>query len=282
MKIFLAGCGTMGSGIAQTFAVNGHEVYMFDQEMSFIDRGYGMIEKQLKRQVEKQRMTQEDADAALARLHKTLEVKDAAEVDMVIEAIFENMEVKRAIYKELDEVCKEDCLFCSNTSSLSITEMARGFKHEARFVGFHFFNPAPVMKLIEVIRGNSSSDETVEKAFEIARAIGKDPVLVKENAGFIVNRILVPMINEAADLYDRGIASAEDIDKAMRLGANHPMGPLELGDLIGLDIVLNIMNVLLDETGDPKYRPAVILRKMVRAGKLGRKSGQGFYDYTKK
>lgn len=282
MKIFLAGCGTMGSGIAQTFAVNGHEVYMYDQEMSFVERGYGMIEKQLARQLEKERMTKEEVGQALGRLHKTLEVQDAADCDMVIEAIFEVMAAKRDIFEDLDPVCKEDCLFCSNTSSLSITEMARGFRHEANFVGFHFFNPAPVMKLIEIIRGDASSDQAVERAFEIARAINKDPVLVRESPGFVVNRILVPMINEAAELFDHGIASAEDIDKAMRLGSNHPMGPLELGDLIGLDIVLNIMNVLLDETGDPKYKPALILKRMVRAGKLGRKSGQGFYNYQKK
>lgn len=281
MKIFLAGCGTMGSGIAQTFAVNGHDVYMYDQEMSFVDRGYGLVEKQMNRQVEKGKITAEDAQAVLARLHKTLDVKDAADCDMVIEAIFEVMAAKRDIFEALDDVCREDCLFCSNTSSLSITEMARGFKHEANFVGFHFFNPAPIMKLIEVIRGAGSADSAVERAFEIARAIGKDPVLVKESPGFIVNRILVPMINEAADLYDRGIATAEDIDKAMKLGANHPMGPLELGDLIGLDIVLNIMNVLYSETGDPKYRPALILKQMVRAGKLGRKTGCGFYNYQK-
>lgn len=282
MIIFLAGAGTMGSGIAQTFAQHGHEVYLYDQDMSFIDRGYGMVEKQLSRQVQKEKITQADADAILGRLHKTLDVKDAANADMVIEAIFEVMAAKRDIFEALDPICKEDCLFCSNTSSLSVTEMAHGFKHEANFVGFHFFNPAPVMKLIEIIRASESSDAAVERAIEIAKSIGKDPVLVKESAGFVVNRILVPMINEGIDLLDRGIASAEDIDKAMKLGANHPMGPLELGDLIGLDVVLNIMNVLYSETGDPKYRASTLLKQMVRAGKLGRKSGQGFYDYSKK
>lgn len=281
MKIFVAGCGTMGSGIIQTFATHGHDVYMYDQEMSFIDRGYGLVEKQLNRQVEKGKMEAAARDEALSRMHKTLDVKDAADCDMVIEAIFELMAAKRDIFEALDEVCREDCLFCSNTSSLSITEMAHGFKHEANFIGFHFFNPAPVMKLIEVIRGAASSDKTVERAFEIARAIDKEPVLVKESPGFIVNRLLIPMINEAAELYDRGIATAEDIDTAMKLGANHPMGPLALADLIGIDICLNVMNVLYNETNDSKYRPALILKNMVRAGKLGRKSGSGFYDYSR-
>ena len=272
----------MGSGIAQTFATNGHEVVMYDQEMSFIERGYGMIEKQLNRQLQKERMTQEEVDATLARLHKSLDLKDAADCDMAIEAIFEVMAAKRDIFEELDEICREDCLFCTNTSSLSVTELARGFKHEANFVGFHFFNPAPVMKLIEIIRGDATSDAAVERAIEIAHAIQKEPVEVKESPGFVVNRLLIPLINEAAELYDRQIASAEAIDQAMRLGANHPMGPLELGDLVGLDIVLNIMNVLYEETADSKYRPALILKRMVRAGKLGRKSGKGFYDYQAK
>ncbi|MDO5016375.1 MAG: 3-hydroxyacyl-CoA dehydrogenase NAD-binding domain-containing protein [Eubacteriales bacterium] len=279
MQVFIAGCGTMGSGIIQTFAVTGHEVYMYDIKQEFVDRGYDRIDKQLKRQVEKGRMTQEEADASMARLHKTVQLDDARNADLVLEAIFEEMSVKRELFGQLDQICGPDCLFLSNTSSLSVTEMAHGYDHESKFLGFHFFNPAPVMKLIEIIRGANTSDEAVEKAKEIATAIGKTPVLVHESPGFVVNRILIPMINEAIDLVDRGVASPEDIDTAMQLGANHPMGPLALGDLIGLDIVLNIMEVLYHETGDSKYRPSPLLKQMTRAGKLGRKTKQGFYKY---
>lgn len=279
MQVFIAGCGTMGSGIIQTFAVAGHDVYMYDIKQEFVDRGYDRIDKQLKRQVEKGRMTQEDADASMARLHKTVQLEDAKNADLVLEAIFEDMAVKRELFGQLDRICGPDCLFLSNTSSLSVTEMAHGYEHESNFLGFHFFNPAPVMKLIEIIRAANTSDAAVEKAKEIASAIGKTPVLVNESPGFVVNRILIPMINEAIDLVDRGVASPEDIDTAMQLGANHPMGPLALGDLIGLDIVLDIMEVLYHETGDSKYRPSPLLKRMVRAGKLGRKTQEGFYTY---
>lgn len=279
MQVFIAGCGTMGSGIIQTFAVAGHDVYMYDIKQEFVDRGYDRIDKQLKRQVEKGRMTQEDADASMARLHKTVQLEDAKNADLVLEAIFEDMSVKRELFGQLDQITGPDCLFLSNTSSLSVTEMAHGYAHESNFLGFHFFNPAPVMKLIEIIRAANTSDAAVEKAKEIASAIGKTPVLVNESPGFVVNRILIPMINEAIDLVDRGVASPEDIDTAMQLGANHPMGPLALGDLIGLDIVLDIMEVLYHETGDSKYRPSPLLKRMVRAGKLGRKTQEGFYTY---
>ncbi|MGI6156903.1 MAG: 3-hydroxyacyl-CoA dehydrogenase family protein [Saccharofermentanales bacterium] len=280
MKVFVAGCGTMGSGIAQTFAVHGHDVVMFDQTMDFVDRGHGMLERQLRRQEQKGRMRAEDVEQTLARLTKSVDLRDAAEADLVIEAIFEDMHAKRELLTGLDAVCPPECIFGSNTSSLSITEMAQGLNHEANVVGIHFFNPAPVMKLVELIRGAATSDATLERAQAIAEAIGKEPVICRESPGFIVNRVLIPMINEAVHLLDTGVARREDIDTAMRLGANHPMGPLQLADFIGIDIVLNIMETLFNETGDPKYRPSLLLKQMVRAGKLGRKSGEGFYPYN--
>ncbi|HPY64005.1 MAG TPA: 3-hydroxyacyl-CoA dehydrogenase NAD-binding domain-containing protein [Bacillota bacterium] len=281
MKVFLAGCGTMGAGIAQTFAVSGYEVVMFDRTMELVDRGYAMIEKQLRKQEERGRMTAEEVDAALRRLSRSVDLNDASDATLVLEAIFEDMIAKRELLKALDAICAPDCLFGSNTSSLSITEMASGLQHEEQFLGIHFFNPAPVMKLVEIIRGDATSEETLEVALDLVRSIGKEPVICRESPGFIVNRILIPMINEAVELLDRGVASREDIDQAMKLGANHPMGPLELADFVGVDIVLAIMEVLYSETGDPKYRPSLMLRRLVRAGKLGRKSGEGFYQYKK-
>ncbi|NMB29203.1 MAG: 3-hydroxybutyryl-CoA dehydrogenase [Clostridiaceae bacterium] len=281
MKVFLAGCGTMGAGIAQTFAVSGHEVVMFDRTMEFVDRGYAMIEKQLRRQEERGRMTAEEVNAALSRLSRSVDLNDASDASLVLEAIFEDMSAKRELFEALDAICAPDCLFGSNTSSLSITEMASGLQHEEQFLGIHFFNPAPVMKLVEIIRGDSTSEETMGVALDLVRSIGKEPVICRESPGFIVNRILIPMINEAVELLDRGVASREDIDQAMKLGANHPMGPLELADFVGIDIVLAIMEVLYSETGDPKYRPSLMLKRLVRAGKLGRKSGEGFYQYKK-
>lgn len=281
MKVFLAGCGTMGAGIAQTFAVSGHEVVMFDRTMEFVDRGYAMIEKQLRRQEERGRMTAEEVNAALSRLSRSVDLNDASDASLVLEAIFEDMSAKRELFEALDAICAPDCLFGSNTSSLSITEMASGLQHKEQFLGIHFFNPAPVMKLVEIIRGDATSEETMGVALDLVRSIGKEPVICRESPGFIVNRILIPMINEAVELLDRGVASREDIDQAMKLGANHPMGPLELADFVGIDIVLAIMEVLYSETGDPKYRPSLMLKRLVRAGKLGRKSGEGFYQYKK-
>lgn len=280
-KIFVLGAGTMGSGIAQAFAAMGHEVIIRDIKDEFVDRGLTNIRKGLEKRVAKGKMTEEDKDALLSRISGTTDMNMAEDCDLIVEAAVENMEIKKQIFKELDSICKPETILASNTSSLSITEVAAATNRPDKVIGMHFFNPAPVMKLVEIIRGMATSQETFDKVKAMAVAIGKDPVEVAEAPGFVVNRILIPMINEAVGIYAEGIASAEDIDKAMMLGANHPMGPLALGDLIGLDVCLAIMDVLYKETGDSKYRAHSLLRKYVRAGWLGRKSGRGFHNYTK-
>lgn len=277
MKVAVIGAGTMGSGIAQAFAqTDGYEVILTDINLELAQKGQQRIAKGLQSRVDRGKLEQATADQINARITAGL-VEDCTDCDLVVEAVLEEMSIKRETFKALDAIAKPECVFASNTSSLSITEIAQGLNHP--LVGMHFFNPAPVMKLVEVIPGLSTPMEVVERVSEIARGLGKTPVEVKESAGFVVNRILIPMINEAVGIFAEGVATAEGIDTAMKLGANHPMGPLELGDLIGLDVCLAIMEVLYQETGDSKYRPHPLLRKMVRGGKLGRKTGEGFSSY---
>lgn len=278
-SVAVLGSGTMSRGIVQAFAEAGVDVIIRGRTEGSIGKGLAAVKKAYDKKVAKGKMSQEDADKIVGRVSTTTELEKLADCDLIIEAASEDMNIKKDYFGKLEEICKPETIFATNTSSLSITEVATSTKRQDKFIGMHFFNPANVMKLVEIIRGMNTSQETFDIIKEASIKIGKTPVEVAEAPGFVVNKILVPMINEAVGILAEGIASAEDIDIAMKLGANHPMGPLALGDLIGLDVVLAVMDVLYNETGDSKYRAHTLLRKYVRAGWLGRKSGKGFFAY---
>ncbi len=275
----VVGAGTMGNGIAQAFAVSGYNVVMRDIKEEFVARGLATIKKSLERLASRNKISAEAKDAAIARVTTTVDLGPLAECDLVVEAALENVDLKTKLFKELDEFCKPDAILATNTSSISVTKIAAATKRPSKVIGMHFFNPVPVMQLVEVIRALQTDDATCETVLEAARKVGKTPHLVKDSYGFVVNRVLIPMINEAINCLYEGLAGPDDIDDVMKLGANHPIGPLALADLIGLDVTLNVMETLYQGFEDPKYRPSPLLKQMVDAGYLGRKSGRGFHRY---
>jgi 3-hydroxybutyryl-CoA dehydrogenase len=279
LKVGVLGAGTMGNGIAQVFAQNGHAVVLRDLDAAILERARGTIVKSLAKLAEKGKLTAEQKDGALARLTTVTDLAALSACDLVVEAIVENLQVKLETFRELDRLTAPAAILASNTSSISITKLAAATGRPDKVIGMHFMNPVPLMQLVEVIRGQATSDETTRRVMELSRALGKTPVEVNDFPGFVANRVLMPMINEAVFAVYEGVATPEAVDEVMKLGMNHPMGPLTLADFIGLDVCLAILNVLHDGLGDPKYRPCPLLRRMVDAGWLGRKSGRGFYTY---
>jgi len=280
LRVAVLGAGTMGNGIAQVFAQGGHTVVLRDLDQKALDRAMGQIDKSLGKLAEKGKIASGDRSAAMDRIRATTGMDDVSGVDLVIEAVVENLAVKQQVFTELDRVTRPDAILASNTSSISITKLGAFTRRPENVIGMHFMNPVPLMALVEVIRGQATSDATMRTVMDLSRALGKTPVEVNDFPGFVANRVLMPMINEAIFAVYEGVAKPEAIDQVMKLGMNHPMGPLALADFIGLDVCLAILEVLHDELGDPKYRPCPLLRRMVDAGWLGRKSGRGFYTYA--